>query len=48
MNKRSAARTVATSVAVDARALNVVLVSVLLISGLVLILSSRAEWLYAT
>ncbi len=48
MNKRCAARTVATSVVVDACVLNVVLASVLLISGLVLILSSRAEWLYAT
>lgn len=47
MSLRISARSAATVVAVDARALNVVLVS-LLLSGLVLILSTGAAWLHVT
>lgn len=48
MNKHTLARPTAIAIAADVRVLNSVLVSVLLIAGLVLILSTRAEWLYVT
>lgn len=48
MNEHSVVRQTAIAIAADARVLNNVLVSVLLIAGLVLILSTRAEWLYVT
>lgn len=48
MNKHIAVRPTAIAIAADARVLSNVLVSVLLIAGLVLILSTRAEWLYVT
>jgi hypothetical protein len=44
MNRRTAARSSATVVAVDARALGVVLVNVVVL-GLALILSTGAAWL---
>jgi hypothetical protein len=44
MNRRTAAHTTATVVAVDARALGVVVVNVVLL-GLALILSTGAAWL---
>ena len=47
MSQRISARSAATSVAVDVRALNLVVVG-LLLSGLVLILSTGAAWLHVT
>lgn len=47
MSLRISARSAATAVAVDARALNIVVVG-LLLSGLVLILSTGAAWQHVT